>query len=112
MEKQTISKIADGFKHATTLLEQYGINGKLSLEDIQVLVGFYHDNNDTNGLIDYLQKHDINISLRNKCKSLLKNAKEFLNTYNKYASELENFSSKELCTEYLAGIYRLLNFCF
>lgn len=25
MEKQTIAKIADGFQHATTLLEQYGI---------------------------------------------------------------------------------------
>ena len=52
MEKQTISKIADGFQHATTLLEQYSVNGKLSLEDMQVLVGFYRDNNDTNGLID------------------------------------------------------------
>ena len=107
MEKQTIAKIADGFQHATTLLEQYGINGKLSLEDMQTLVGFYRDNNDTNGLIDYLQKHDTDISLRNECKSLLKNAKEFLNTYDKYASELESFSSKELCTEYLAGIYHL-----
>ena len=68
MEKQTIAKIADGFQHATTLLKQYGINGKLSLEDMQTLVGFYRDNNDTNVLIDYPQKHDTDISLHKEYK--------------------------------------------